>query len=109
MPYFIRCRDDGPFLLAGIWERWLSPEGELLESCAIITTQANELVASIHDRMPVIVPKGVMDRWLDTSETRDSALLPYLIPFPAIEMLLTRVSNKVNSPKNDGPDCILAA
>jgi putative SOS response-associated peptidase YedK len=77
-----------PFAFAGVWERW----GESLESCAILTTAAKELMASIHDRLPVILSPGDYDAWLDPA-MNDPDKLTYLYgPFPASEMSKVRVS-----------------
>ncbi len=60
-------KDAAPFALAGLFERWLSPAGEVLDTCTIITTQANALLSPLHDRMPVIVAPAAYDRWLDVA------------------------------------------
>lgn len=106
-PYYIRIKDDQPFGFAGIWETW-SKAGPAVESCAIITTTANELVSSIHDRMPVIVPPEAYELWL-SPETRETELLQSLLrPYPASQMVAWPVSTRVNSPSYNEPDCIHA-
>lgn len=104
-PYHIRLKGGAPFAFAGLWERW-EREGNAIESCTIIVTTANELVATIHDRMPVILPPVHYDRWLDPRLHDPEALKPLLRPYPAGEMEAWRVSTLVNSPKNDRPELI---
>lgn len=104
-PYFVRLRDESLFAFAGLWETWESPEGEHLDSCAIITTQANELMRPIHDRMPVILAPEDYGRWLDPrAEPADLRLL--LRPYPSDAMVAFPVSTYVNSPAHDDPKCI---
>lgn len=100
-PYYVRMRGGGPFTFAGLWERW-HPEGaDPIDTYTIITTEANELMASIHNRMPVIVP---LDRYGDWLEGEAPAGL--LRPYRADEMEAIPVSRAVNSPKNDSEACI---
>ena len=66
-PYFVRMRDGHPFAFAGLWDRWESPDKGVIETCTILTTAANDVLAPIHDRMPVILPPREYDRWLDPS------------------------------------------
>ena len=92
-------RDETAFAFAGIWDEWRGDE-KVITSCAIITTTANELLASIHDRMPVILQAESQDSWLDAeSDTR--TLRSLLAPFPASEMASHPVSYDVNHPKID--------
>jgi putative SOS response-associated peptidase YedK len=106
-PYHFRRKDHAPLALAGLWECWESPEGEVIESCTIITTAANELVAPMHDRMPVILDPADFDRWLDLAYQQVDGLTPLLVPYPAEVMEAVAVSPLVNSPKNDGPECLM--
>ena len=93
---------------AGLWERWRSPEGEELESCSIIVTDANELMRPIHERMPVILAPEDWDVWLE-SEAKDAQALQNLLkPYPAEDMKAWPVSTKVNSPRNDSVECMEA-
>ncbi len=102
-PYRITMADGSPFAVAGLWERW-TKGGEPLESFTIITTAANELMASIHDRMPVIIDPATYDAWL---ESRDTAIpMALLEPYPARRMSAYPVSTRVNSPRNDEPAVI---
>ena len=104
-PYYIHLADGGPFAFAGLWEHW--QRGELtIDSCTIITTAANALLATLHDRMPVILPPEQHDLWLDPAVTEFARVLPLLAQYPADEMALEPVSTLVNSPRNDSPACL---
>jgi len=103
-PIHIGMKDGAPFAFAGLFERWLSPEGEVLDTCAIITTQANALLSPLHDRMPVIVAPVAFDRWLDVAN-EDTAEL--FAPFPADAMTYYPVSARVNSVRNDDAKLIV--
>ena len=104
-PYYIRLKDDRPFGFAGLWEKW-SKAGQAVESCVLITTDANELVAPIHNRMPVILSPESYDLWL-SPETQEIELLQSLLrPYQASEMAAYPVSTRVNSPTFNEPDCI---
>jgi putative SOS response-associated peptidase YedK len=94
--------DDGsPFGFAGLWTSWRDPEsGESMRTCTIITTAANSLVAPVHDRMPVILPRGVEDEWLDR-DVPPVAALELLRPYPSEHMTGADASMLVNSVKND--------
>jgi len=107
-PYFIRMKDDRPFTFAGLTERWAKgPAGELpLETATIITTEANRLMSSIHDRMPVILPEEARAIWLDPEFRGKEPLLSLLRPYPDEELIATPVSRLVNSPKTDDPRCL---
>jgi len=103
-PYFIHLKDDSEFAFAGLWERWRPEEdAEPVDTCNHITTTPNELMAPIHDRMPVILRKQDYAKWLDR-ETDQETLLSLLKPLPADEMEAVPVSSRVNSPKNDSPE-----
>jgi putative SOS response-associated peptidase YedK len=104
-PLHIGMKDAAPFGLAGLFERWLSPAGEVLDTCTIITTQANALLAPLHDRMPVIIAPVAFDRWLDVANEED--LTDLFAPFPAEEMTYYPVSARVNSVRNDDPKLIV--
>ena len=106
-PYHITHRDKAPFGFAGLWDRWQPPGGgQPIESCTIITTAANELVAEYHDRMPVILDLADYDLWLDPTVHEPQRLLPLLKPYPASKMVAYPVSSIVNSPTNESPDCV---
>lgn len=106
-PWFIRLEDARPLAFAGLWERWNDPaDGTMLESCAIVTTDATASIRKIHDRMPVVLPETGWDRWLDPAFS-DTALLSELLrPFDAAPLEAWAVSRQVNAPKNQGPELI---
>jgi putative SOS response-associated peptidase YedK len=108
-PYFVRPRGGGLFALAALWDGWLGADGSEIESCAILTTGANEVMAPIHDRMPVIVPPGAFGLWLDTSVPPSSALARLLAPYPPEGMEAYPVSRLVNSPAVDREECVAPA
>jgi putative SOS response-associated peptidase YedK len=105
-PYYIRMNDGEPFGFAGIWDHWEDPDGSVVESCAIITTEANELVRPIHERMPVIIPPVDYDLWLDPKQLGTEQLKPLLRPYPAEAMLAYPVSAIVNRAVHEDPQCI---
>jgi len=106
IPLFIYLDSGRSFGFAGLYETWSPPLGEKLITCTIITTGPNELVRPVHDRMPVILPKGAEDLWLDPTIEDHTRLLDLLQPYPADEMTAHTVSKLVNSVKNDSPECI---
>jgi len=105
-PCHIRMVDGRPFTFAGLWEHWQSPDGEPVESCTILTTAANELLAPIHERMPVILAPGDHALWLDPAVTDAARVQPLLRPYSPTELVAQPVSTHVNSPRNDDPRCI---
>jgi putative SOS response-associated peptidase YedK len=106
VPVYVRLKSQEPFGFAGLWETWSSPDGQTLKTCTIITTEPNELIKPIHDRMPVIVPREFEDVWLDPTPKAREELERVLRPYRAEELELFEVSSLVNSPTNDGPECI---
>lgn len=106
VPHFVRLRSGRPFGFAGIWDAWRSPEGESVLSCTIVTTEANDLLKPIHDRMPVIVPKDDEATWLDPKSRDRAQLASILQPYPSAEMEAYPVSTLVNAPANDVPECL---
>ena len=103
-PFYLQLKDKSPFSFAGIWDQWGNGE-QLVTSCAIITTAANELVGPLHDRMPAILLPESYDLWL--SPKTDPALLKkVLMPFPTQEMKAHPVSSAVNYPENDNDQLI---
>jgi len=108
-PYFIALESREPFAFAGLWDVWRSADGSELPTCTIITTTPNELMAPIHNRMPVILPPAAYDQWLDPAERQPAELQPLLRPFPAEQLTAYPVSTAVNRPQNDTPECILPA
>lgn len=105
IPYFIRLKSGEPFAFAGLWDRWDKGKEPLL-TFTIITTENNELIAPVHNRMPVILHPKDEAVWLDPEIRSPAKLLPLLKPYPSGEMEMYEVSSVVNSPKNDEPDCI---
>ncbi len=104
-PYYIRLEDDRPFAFAGLWERW-EKAGAVIESCTILTTDANELLMPLHNRMPAILDREQFDRWLDPTIEDAKVLQPLLGPYPAERMIAYPVSTVVNSPRHDVAECI---
>lgn len=105
-PYFIRLKSGAPFAFAGLWDEWQPPDGSLVKSCTIITTEPNQLMATLHNRMPVILPLSRHERWLDPSPQKPENLQDLLAQFPADEMTAHPVSTLVNSPANDRAELI---
>lgn len=105
-PWYFRLRDGRPFAFAGLWERWQVPGIDPLESCTIVTTEANGLVAPVHARMPVILSPEGCARWLAGGPTEELQTL--LAPFPPDRMRAHPVSLRVNSPAADDRGCIEA-
>jgi putative SOS response-associated peptidase YedK len=102
-PIHIGMADGAPFAFAGLMERWLSPAGEVLDSCTIVTTQSNALLSPLHDRMPVIIAPAAYTRWLDVANMDVTDLLS---PYPAEAMTYYPVSLRINSVRNDDPKLI---
>jgi putative SOS response-associated peptidase YedK len=105
-PYFIHFADDRPFAFAGLWEHWEGPDHASVESCTLITAEANALMRPIHDRMPVILPRHSYAKWLDPAEQESAALLPLLTPYPDNDLEAYPVNRFVNSPSHDAADCL---
>jgi putative SOS response-associated peptidase YedK len=106
-PYFIRLQGGRLFAFAGLWERWKDEQGGAIESCTLLTTRPNELVRPLHNRMPVIVHPDNYALWLDP-EAQDVGMIQRLLDaYPSGEMEAYPVSRYVNSPRNEGPDCIV--
>jgi putative SOS response-associated peptidase YedK len=109
-PYYIRLRSEEAFAFAGLWEIWTAPDGSELQSCTVITTEPNELMASLHDRMPVILAPEDYDEWLGKGKDADAKeveQLRHLIrPFDAKLMEAYPVSPRVNNPKYEGATLI---
>jgi putative SOS response-associated peptidase YedK len=109
VPHYIRMAKDRAFAFAGLWEIWCGADGSQLESCTIVTTEANELMRSLHDRMPVILPEEHFAQWLDPKNEEPAELASLLKPYPPTEMMAFPISTLVNSPRNECPECILQA
>jgi len=106
IPMYITLKNGSPFAFAGLWDLWHSPDGRDIRICTIVTTEANALVTSIHDRMPVILSADARDLWLDSSIHDEKILVPLLAPYPAEEMSARAVSRLVNNPKTEGAELI---
>ena len=102
-PVYIKMADGRPFAFAGLWEHWQGADGSEIESCTLLTTSPNELLRSVHDRMPVILHPDDYDLWLDTKMQTADRLQPLLQPYPAEEMTFYPVSTLVNTPQIDDP------
>ena len=106
-PWRIVDAERPAFAFAGVWEGWRNPEGEIVRSFAIVTTGANEKLMPVHDRMPVMLKRESEDAWLDPN-TPEPKLLSLLAPYDAATTTLYRVDARVNSVKNDDPQCLAA-
>ena len=104
-PYNFGKVDGSVFAFAGLWDRWRQPDNNILESCAILTTPPNELVAKVHDRMPAILSEEDYDRWLDPGITDSKRVEDCLKPFDPALMENYAVSKRVNRVENDDPSC----
>lgn len=106
VPHYISLKDDSLLSFAGLYDRWTDDQGTELYSYTIITTEPNELMASIHNRMPVILRQDDEAFWLNPDETEAERLLPLLRPYPAELMKETPVSRAVNNVRNDSPTLV---
>jgi putative SOS response-associated peptidase YedK len=104
-PIHIGMQDDSLFAFAGIWDRWKDATGNLVETCSILTTTPNSLLAEVHDRMPVILEPENYELWLDLGFKNLDTLTAMLKPFDPAQMKCYPVSSLVNSPANDDPAC----
>jgi putative SOS response-associated peptidase YedK len=109
IPHYIQLESKEPFAFAGLWENWQSPDGSEIKSCTIITTEPNDMVAKLHNRMPAILPIESYDIWLSEEEKTRQELDPLLQSYPAEEMMHYPISTLVNSPANDVPDVLIPA
>jgi putative SOS response-associated peptidase YedK len=105
-PFFIHKPEREPFAFAGLWDRWIGPDGEAIESCAIVTTTANGLMRPLHDRMPVIFGRENFGRWLDPRLTQLDELRDLLSPLPDDALTMYPVNPLVNSSTVNRPECI---
>ena len=103
LPHHIRFADNAPFAIAGLWESWRAADGETLETCALITTEANQDLAPIHHRMPAILPSQAYDAWLDVRSQPPASLLR---PYPLGELTAHPVGPRVNSARHDDAACL---
>ena len=105
-PYLFRNRDGSLLAIAGLWEHWEDPQDGRLETCTLLTTDANEQVRPVHDRMPVLLDPRDFARWLDPDLTDAARVLPLLVPAPPSRLEGFAVSLHVNDPRHDDPTCI---
>jgi putative SOS response-associated peptidase YedK len=97
-PYLVASKTGVPLALGGLYERWLAPDGQVLDTCTIVTTDANDLLRNVHDRMPLIIAPEDYARWLDRST---SAVTDLIAPFPSDALRVYPISSRVNAVKND--------
>jgi putative SOS response-associated peptidase YedK len=106
-PVYIRLKTGKVFAFAGLWDIWIAPDGPALHSCAIITTQPNSLVSTIHNRMPVILPEEAYLEWLKPGDVNPVSISRLLVPYPSDKMEAYPVSQAVNNPANDHASLIV--
>jgi putative SOS response-associated peptidase YedK len=99
--YFHPSRPASLLAMAGLWERWRDPDGEIVETCCLLTTSANPVLAPVHDRMPVTLDREGIARWLDPAETDSRGLTDLLVPAPPARLRGHPVSTAVSSVRND--------
>jgi putative SOS response-associated peptidase YedK len=105
-PYFVRLKAGGPMALAGLWECWTGPNGEEMETAAIVTTNANRTLGQIHGRMPVVVPPEAFDLWLNCAEVDATAASALIAPAREDLLEVYPVSAAVNRTANDNPKLV---
>ena len=105
-PFYVRAKSGEPFAFAGLWETWTGPNGEELETAAIVTTRANRTLAPIHDRMPVVVPPEAFDLWLDCTKVDATTASALIAPAPENFFEAYPVSTDVNRVANDDPKLV---
>ncbi len=105
-PMYFTLPNHEPFAFAGLWDVWKRPDGQQIRTCTIITTEPNDLVVPVHNRMPVILPIDAQEEWLDPAQHDTHVLQQLLKPYTASEMFVHPVSKKVNSPQYDSADLI---
>lgn len=105
LPLLFEMTHGEPFAIGGLWERW-NREGAGMETCTLLTTAANELMATIHDRMPVVVPRAALAAWLNPEPLSKAKLEEFFVPFPSEGMRSTAVNPIVNNARNEDPRCV---
>lgn len=106
-PVYIQPHSNKVIAFAGLWDSWQAPNDQLIHSCTIITTKANEMIYPVHHRMPVILTQEAEQAWLDPAISDNKTLLALLQPADDSLLTMYRVSPNVNSPRNDTPECIV--
>ena len=105
-PMYIKLKNGHPFAFAGLWDIWRSSDGSEIPTCTIITTEPNELMMNIHNRMPVILHEKHYPQWLETNEPDQKSLQELLQPYPSNEMVAFQISRSINNPANDSAEVI---
>ncbi|MBC7545977.1 MAG: SOS response-associated peptidase [Candidatus Sericytochromatia bacterium] len=105
-PFVFQLPDEQPFAFAGLWDRWQGPDGQIIESCAMLTTEANMVMAPIHHRMPTILPPTHYDAWLDPGHQHPERLRAVLAASLCDRLIAKAVSTRVNKAVNDDPACL---
>ena len=105
-PFFIRAKSGAPFAFAGLWETWTGPDGEEVDTATIVTTNANRMLAALHDRMPVIVPPEAFELWLDNTNVDPKTAAMLIQPAPEDLLEAYPVSTDVNRTTNDNPKLV---
>lgn len=106
-PFYFYLKEHKPFAFAGLWDAWETPDGQMVESCAIITCAPNAMVSPVHDRMPVILDRETSWQWISSRPIPQ--LLSLLKPYPASEMVSYPVNSSVNNPAVDSEECLFPA
>jgi putative SOS response-associated peptidase YedK len=104
-PFYIYLKSAEPFALAGLWDTWKKPDGSVLESFSIITTEPNDFMRRIHRRMPLILHKDDERAWLDCAANPFDKVQSLVKPFPSELMAAHEISKRINNPNYDAPDC----
>ena len=105
-PFVIRPVDGKPLAFAGLWDRWQGPQDETLESMTIVTTEANDLLRPLHERMPVILSPEHYALWLDPHFQHTDELMRLLTPYPAGRLSVAAISSYVSNARHEGPRCL---
>ncbi|MBI1390335.1 MAG: hypothetical protein GC154_17995 [bacterium] len=105
-PYYLQAASGEPLAFAGLWEIWTGPDEIVVESCTLITTQANRDVQKLHDRMPAILTRQNIDAWLDPAQSDQENLKSLLAPAPDDWLTVTPVGRRVNNARLDSPECL---
>ena len=103
-PFAISMADDGLMVMAGLWDRWKSPQGEKIKSCTVITCDPNEAIGALHNRMPVVLAEKAWPKWLGEEPTSEEELKALLVACPSEELKLWPVNKRVGNVKNNGPE-----
>jgi putative SOS response-associated peptidase YedK len=105
-PYFVRPRSGGPIAFAGLWETWMGPNGEEVETACIVTTAANRVLAPIHDRMPAVIAPEAFDMWFDCGKVDSTMAAALIAPAPEDLFEAYEISTAVNRATNDSPELV---